>query len=108
VRAAFFAAQAVARRMIAAEGPGSIINMSSQMGHVGGANRSLYCASKWAMEGFSKAMAIELGAAPHPRQHALPDLHRDADDKAVFRERRVHATACCPRSNSAGSAQSRT
>jgi len=63
VRAAFFAAQAVARRMIAAEVSGSIINMSSQMGHVGGANRSLYCASKWAMEGFSRAMAIEL--APH-------------------------------------------
>jgi NAD(P)-dependent dehydrogenase (short-subunit alcohol dehydrogenase family) len=63
VRAAFFAAQAVARQMIAADIKGSIINMSSQMGHVGGANRSLYCASKWAMEGFSKAMAIEL--APH-------------------------------------------
>jgi NAD(P)-dependent dehydrogenase (short-subunit alcohol dehydrogenase family) len=63
VRAAFFAAQAVARRMIEAGATGSIINMSSQMGHVGGANRSLYCASKWAMEGFSKAMAIEL--APH-------------------------------------------
>ena len=63
VRAAFFAAQAVTRRMIAAGVKGSIINISSQMGHVGGANRSLYCASKWAMEGFSKAMAIEL--APH-------------------------------------------
>jgi len=63
VRAAFFAAQAVARRMVSAGAKGSIINMSSQMGHVGGANRSLYCASKWAMEGFSKAMAIEL--APH-------------------------------------------
>jgi NAD(P)-dependent dehydrogenase (short-subunit alcohol dehydrogenase family) len=63
VRAAFFAAQAVARRMIATGVSGSIINVSSQMGHVGGANRSLYCASKWAMEGFSKAMAIEL--APH-------------------------------------------
>jgi len=63
VRAAYFAAQAVARRMIAAGTPGSIINMSSQMGHVGSAGRSLYCASKWAMEGFSKAMAIEL--APH-------------------------------------------
>jgi NAD(P)-dependent dehydrogenase (short-subunit alcohol dehydrogenase family) len=63
VRAAYFAAQAVARRMIATGTPGSIIHMSSQMGHVGGANRSLYCASKWAMEGFSKAMAIEL--APH-------------------------------------------
>lgn len=60
VRAAYFAAQSVARRMIAAGVRGSIINMSSQMGHVGGANRSLYCASKWAMEGFSKAMALDL------------------------------------------------
>jgi NAD(P)-dependent dehydrogenase (short-subunit alcohol dehydrogenase family) len=63
VRAAFFAAQAVTCRMIGAGVKGSIINISSQMGHVGGANRSLYCASKWAMEGFSKAMAIDL--APH-------------------------------------------
>lgn len=63
VRAAYFAAQAVARRLIMTKQPGSIINMSSQMGHVGAANRSVYCASKWAMEGFSRAMAIELG--PH-------------------------------------------
>ena len=63
VRAAFFAAQAVTRGLLAAKSPGSIINISSQMGHVGAANRSLYCASKWAMEGFSRAMAIEL--APH-------------------------------------------
>ena len=60
VRAAYFAAQSVAKRMSTAGVRGSIINMSSQMGHVGGANRSLYCASKWAMEGFSKAMAIDL------------------------------------------------
>jgi NAD(P)-dependent dehydrogenase (short-subunit alcohol dehydrogenase family) len=63
VRAAYFAAQSVARRMIAAGTRGSIVNMSSQMGLVGGVNRSLYCASKWAMEGFSKSMAIDL--APH-------------------------------------------
>lgn len=62
VRAAYFAAQSVARRMIAGSVRGSIINMSSQMGHVGGANRSLYCASKWAMEGFSKAMVLDLAA----------------------------------------------
>ncbi len=61
VRAAYFAAQAVAGKMVAAKRGGSIINMSSQMGHVGGPNRSLYCASKWAMEGFSRVMAIELG-----------------------------------------------
>jgi NAD(P)-dependent dehydrogenase (short-subunit alcohol dehydrogenase family) len=63
VRAAYFVAQAVARRLIETEQPGSIINLSSQMGHVGAANRSVYCASKHAMEGFTKAMAIEL--APH-------------------------------------------
>jgi NAD(P)-dependent dehydrogenase (short-subunit alcohol dehydrogenase family) len=63
VRAAFFMAQAVATRLIEAKLSGSIINISSQMGHVGAARRSVYCASKHAMEGFTKAMAIEL--APH-------------------------------------------
>ena len=63
VRAAYFVAQAVARRLMEAGRPGSIINVSSQMGHVGGRNRTVYCATKHAMEGFTKAMAIEL--APH-------------------------------------------
>jgi NAD(P)-dependent dehydrogenase (short-subunit alcohol dehydrogenase family) len=63
VRAAYFLAQAVARRLIEAKRAGSIINMSSQMGHVGGPTRTVYCATKHAMEGFTKAMAIEL--APH-------------------------------------------
>jgi NAD(P)-dependent dehydrogenase (short-subunit alcohol dehydrogenase family) len=63
VRSTYFLAQAVARRLIETERGGSLINISSQMGHVGGARRSLYCASKWAMEGFTKAMAIDL--APH-------------------------------------------
>jgi NAD(P)-dependent dehydrogenase (short-subunit alcohol dehydrogenase family) len=63
VRAAFFMAQTVATRLIDAKLPGSIINISSQMGHVGAARRTVYCASKHAMEGFTKAMAIEL--APH-------------------------------------------
>ncbi len=63
VRAAFFVAQAVAARMAATKTAGSIIHMSSQMGHVGGANRTVYCASKAAIEGLTKAMAIDL--APH-------------------------------------------
>ncbi|MGC1252980.1 MAG: SDR family oxidoreductase, partial [Xanthobacteraceae bacterium] len=63
VRAAFFMAQAVALRLIEAKLSGSVINISSQMGHVGAARRTVYCASKHAMEGFTKAMAIEL--APH-------------------------------------------
>jgi NAD(P)-dependent dehydrogenase (short-subunit alcohol dehydrogenase family) len=62
LRAAFFVAQAVALKLMAAKLPGSIINISSQMGHVGAARRSVYCASKHAMEGFTKAMAIELAA----------------------------------------------
>ena len=63
VRSAFFVAQAVARKMIETKTRGSIIHMSSQMGHVGGPRRSVYCASKAAIEGLNKTMAIELG--PH-------------------------------------------
>lgn len=63
LRAAFFVAQTTARGMIKAGRGGSIVNMSSQMGHVGGPGRSLYCASKFALEGLTKAMALDL--APH-------------------------------------------
>lgn len=63
VKAAFFVAQAAAAKMVDAGARGSIINMSSQMGHVGGKRRSLYCASKHALEGMTKAMALDL--APH-------------------------------------------
>lgn len=63
VRATYFVAQAVAQRLVAAKMPGAIVNVSSQMGHVGSARRTVYCATKHAMEGFTKAMAIEL--APH-------------------------------------------
>ena len=61
LRAAFFVAQAAARRMAAAGIQGSIVNISSQMGHVGGPRRSVYAATKHAMEGFTKAASIELG-----------------------------------------------
>jgi NAD(P)-dependent dehydrogenase (short-subunit alcohol dehydrogenase family) len=62
-RAAFFVAQAVASRMMHAAIRGSIIHISSQMGHVGGARRTVYCMSKHGIEGLTKAMAIDL--APH-------------------------------------------
>jgi NAD(P)-dependent dehydrogenase (short-subunit alcohol dehydrogenase family) len=61
VRGAYFLAQAVARSLVAAGRPGSIIQISSQMGHVGGVERAVYCASKHAVEGMTKAMAIEWG-----------------------------------------------
>lgn len=63
LKSAFFVAQGCAKALIAAGQPGSLIHMGSQMGHVGGPNRSLYCASKWALEGMNKAMALDL--APH-------------------------------------------
>lgn len=63
VQALLFVSQAVASRLVASGRPGSIINMSSQMGHVSAPERSLYSASKFAVEGLTRGMAIEL--APH-------------------------------------------
>ena len=63
IKAALFCAQRVAKGMVEAGIAGSIINISSQMGHVGGPKRALYCATKFAVEGFTKTMALELG--PH-------------------------------------------
>jgi len=60
LRAAFFLAQEAAKGMT---NGGSIIQISSQMGHVGGIDRSVYCGTKHGIEGFTKAMAIEWG--PH-------------------------------------------
>ena len=62
IKAAYFAAQAVAQGLVAAGKPGSIIQISSQMGHVGGIDRAVYCATKHAVEGMTKAMAMEWGA----------------------------------------------
>jgi len=63
VRATFRVAQAAARAMLAQRIKGSIVNMSSQMGHVGSPKRTVYCMTKHAVEGLTKAMAVEL--APH-------------------------------------------
>lgn len=62
VKSAFFVAQGCARRMIETATSGSLIHMGSQMGHVGGPNRSLYCGSKWALEGMNKAFALDLAS----------------------------------------------
>jgi NAD(P)-dependent dehydrogenase (short-subunit alcohol dehydrogenase family) len=63
VRACFVTAQACARKMLSKPvglDAGVIINMSSQMGHVGSPNRTVYCMTKHAIEGLTKAMAVEL------------------------------------------------
>jgi NAD(P)-dependent dehydrogenase (short-subunit alcohol dehydrogenase family) len=61
LRAAYFLTRSVAKRLIASGRPGSLMNISSQMGHVGGVDRAVYCATKFAVEGFTKSMAIEWG-----------------------------------------------
>jgi NAD(P)-dependent dehydrogenase (short-subunit alcohol dehydrogenase family) len=61
VKGAYFLTQAVAKGLIAAGRSGSLMNISSQMAHVGGIDRAVYCATKHAVEGFTKAMAIEFG-----------------------------------------------
>lgn len=60
VRAAYLVAQASVRAMLAQGRGGAIIHMTSQMGHVGSPRRTAYCMSKHALEGLSKAMAVEL------------------------------------------------
>ena len=63
VRAAYLAAQGAVRSMLNAGNGGVIINITSQMGHVGSPGRTVYCMTKHALEGLTKAMAVEL--APH-------------------------------------------
>jgi NAD(P)-dependent dehydrogenase (short-subunit alcohol dehydrogenase family) len=63
VKGTFLVTQAMVRSLLARAAPGSLINISSQMGHIGDAHRTAYCASKHAVEGLTKALAVEL--APH-------------------------------------------
>jgi NAD(P)-dependent dehydrogenase (short-subunit alcohol dehydrogenase family) len=63
LKSALFVAQAVAKGLLEAKKPGSIINLSSQMGLTACGGRSLYSASKWGLEGLTRCMAIDL--APH-------------------------------------------
>jgi NAD(P)-dependent dehydrogenase (short-subunit alcohol dehydrogenase family) len=62
VKGVFLVSQAAARRMVERGESGSIINISSQMGHVGASRRTVYCATKHAVEGLTKAMAVELAS----------------------------------------------
>jgi len=67
VRAAFLVAQVAIRRMLDApdrrERGAAVVNITSQMGHVGAPLRSVYCMTKHALEGLTKALAVEF--APH-------------------------------------------
>lgn len=83
LRAAFFLARGVARTM--SKG-GSIITVSSQMGHVGGPDRTIYCASKHAVEGMTKAMAVEWGRRGIRVNTVCPTFIRTALTESTFRD----------------------
>ena len=95
VRAAFLVAQAAVRKMLEEpkrkERGGAVVNMSSQMGHVGSPGRTVYCLSKHALEGLTKAMAVEL-APHHGRGHSVgptigaTPLTRPMFEKPAFRD----------------------
>jgi NAD(P)-dependent dehydrogenase (short-subunit alcohol dehydrogenase family) len=61
LRGAYFLTRAVAMGLVLDGKGGSLMNITSQMAHVGGIDRAVYCASKFGIEGFTKAMAIEFG-----------------------------------------------
>ena len=84
LRGAYFLTQAVARGLIKAKKPGSLINISSQMGHVGGVDRAVYSASKHAVEGFTKAMAIEWGGHQIRVNTICPTFIRTALTQSTF------------------------
>lgn len=91
VRAAYFASRASARRMMDGGHGGSIIHISSQMGHVGGIDRAVYAASKHAIEGMTKSMAIEWGKANIRVNTICPTFIRTALTEATFANPERHA-----------------
>ena len=91
VKAAFYVAREVARGLVSAGMSGSLINVSSQMGHVGGPRRTVYCATKHAIEGLTKALAWELGPKNIRVNSICPtfietEMTRRMFEDAAFRE----------------------
>ncbi|AXI41243.1 SDR family NAD(P)-dependent oxidoreductase [Sulfitobacter sp. SK011] len=84
VRGAYFLSAAAARALMAVQKPGSIIHISSQMGHVGGIDRAVYCASKHAVQGMVKAMAVEWGKAGIRINTICPTFIRTPLTEATF------------------------
>ncbi|MGR3401578.1 SDR family NAD(P)-dependent oxidoreductase [Paracoccus sp. (in: a-proteobacteria)] len=84
VKGAYFLTRAVASGLIAAGRPGSLVNLSSQMARVGGIDRAVYCASKHAIDGFTKAMAIEWGRHRIRVNTVCPTFIRTALTESTF------------------------
>lgn len=86
LKGAYFLTQAVAKGLIAAGKSGSLINVTSQMAHVGGIDRAVYCGTKHGVEGFTKAMAIEWGPLGIRVNTVCPTFIRTALTEATFQD----------------------
>lgn len=86
VKAAFRLCRIVSKTMITSGNGGSIITISSQMGHVGSPRRTIYCASKHAIEGMTKALAWELGPHGIRVNTVCPTFVETAFTADMFRE----------------------
>lgn len=97
LRSAYFLSTWVAKALKQAGKRGSIVHISSQMGHVGGADRTVYCASKWGLEGMIKAMAVEWApnnirvnaVAPTFIRTPLTKVTFDQPDRVAWIEERI-------------------
>ncbi|WP_321795129.1 SDR family NAD(P)-dependent oxidoreductase [Caballeronia sp. J97] len=86
LKSTLYVTREVARGMVAGRRGGSIITVSSQMGHVGGPRRTLYCATKHAMEGMAKALAWELGPQGIRVNTLCPTFIETAMTAGMFRD----------------------
>ena len=86
VRSAYLSSQAVARSMLKNGTPGSIINITSQMGHVGSPRRTVYCMTKHALEGLTKALAVELAPAGIRVNSVAPTFIETAMTRPMFED----------------------
>lgn len=84
VKSAYFLTQSIAKKLKEAGKSGSLINISSQMAHVGGIDRAVYCASKHAVEGFTKSMAMEFGPLGIRINTICPTFIRTPMTQATF------------------------
>lgn len=84
LRSAYFLSAYAAKALLTAGKPGSIIHISSQMGHVGGVDRALYCATKHGLEGMVKSMAIEWGKQGIRINTVCPTFIRTALTQSTF------------------------
>ncbi|MDD9977029.1 MAG: SDR family oxidoreductase [Boseongicola sp.] len=84
-KGAYFLTRAVAKGLIEAGKPGSLINISSQMAYVGGIDRAVYCGTKHAVEGFTKAFAIEWGQYGVRVNTICPTFIRTALTEVTFK-----------------------